>query len=155
MTKAGNDKAIFRGLGSVDISAAVRSIVQVGYHPERPHQRVMTHEKFNLSPRGPSLLYSLVDGAGTVPIIRWDGETDLAASDLGRAAAPPGRPNDAITKARMFVRQFLASGPQDWKDVEAAAMDAEIKDTTLRRATKELAVKEGKAVRLRSASKPK
>jgi hypothetical protein len=155
MTKADNDKAIFRGLGSVDISAAVRSIVQIGYHPERPDQRVMTHEKFNLSRRGPSLLYSLVDGAGDVPIIRWDGETDLTASELGRAAAPPGRPNDAITKARMFLRQFLASGPQDKKEVEAAAADVDIKETTLRRALEELTVKEGKAVRLCRASEPK
>lgn len=155
LTKAENDKAIFRGLGSVDIAAAVRSIVQVGYHPEVPDQRVMAHAKHNLSERGPSLLYGLVGGGKDVPVIAWQGQTDLTAGELGRPAAPPGRPNNAITDARMFIRQFLAEGPRKWKDVEAAALDREVSDTTLRRAVKELAVKDGKDVRLRRASEPK
>jgi RecA-family ATPase len=149
MTKADNDKAVFRGLGSVDISAAVRSIVQVGYHPERPTQRVMAHAKHNLSERGPSLLYSLADGGKEVPTIRWDGETELQASDLGRVSAPPGRPANAIKQARLFVQQFLAGGAMPKKELDAAAADTGILDTTLRRAVKELAVKEGKMLRLK------
>lgn len=155
LTKADNDKAIFRGLGSVDIAAAVRSIVQVGYHPEVPDQRVMAHAKHNLSERGPSLLYSLTGGGKEVPVVTWHGQTNLTAGELGRPAAPPGRPNNAITDARMFVRQFLAEGPRKRRDVEAAALDREISDTTLRRAIKELAVKEGKDVRLHRASDAK
>ncbi len=113
LTKADNDKAIFRGLGSVDIAAAVRSIVQVGYHPETPRQLVMAHAKHNLSERGPSLLYSLVGVSNRdVPAVVWQGETHLTAGELGRPSAPPGRPNTAITDARMFVRQFLADGPR-------------------------------------------
>lgn len=149
MTKADNDKAVFRGLGSVDISAAVRSIVQVGYHPERPTQRVMAHAKHNLSERGPSLLYSLSGDGKEVPTIRWDGETELQASDLGRVSAPPGRPANAIKQARLFVQQFLAGGAMPKKELDAAAADTGILDTTLRRAVKELAVKEGKMLRLK------
>lgn len=149
MTKADNDKAVFRGLGSVDISAAVRSIVQVGYHPERPTQRVMAHAKHNLSERGPSLLYSLAGGGKEVPTIRWDGETELQASDLGRVSAPPGRPANAIKQARLFVRQFLAEGGKPKREIDTAAADSGILDTTLRRALKELTVKEGKMLRLK------
>lgn len=153
LTKADNDKAIFRGLGSVDISAAVRSIVQVGYHPDNPEQRVMTHEKHNLSKRGASLLYSLVDDGKGVPLLRWDGECDLTARDLVRPAAKPGRPNNAITEATALVREFLSAGPMPWRALEEAALAREIKDTTLRRAVKELAIKDGKMVRLRRESK--
>lgn len=149
MTKADNDKAVFRGLGSVDISAAVRSIVQVGYHPDRLTQRVMAHAKHNLSERGPSLLYSLAGGGNDVPTIRWDGETELQASDLGRVSAPPGRPANAIKQARLFVRQFLAEGGKPKRDIDSAAADSGILDTTLRRALKELTVKEGKMLRLK------
>ena len=151
LTKADNDKAIFRGLGSVDIAAAVRSIVQVGYNPDAPDQRVMAHAKHNLSERGPSLLYSLVGGGKDVPVIRWQGETGLTAGELGRPSAPPGRPNDKITNAEVFLRLFLADGPQLRKDVEAAALDHNIKDTTLRRAIEKLAVKDGKKISLRHA----
>lgn len=149
LTKADNDKAVFRGLGSVDISAAVRSIVQVGYHPENPTQRVMAHAKHNLSERGPSLLYSLVALGKDVPKLHWDGETELQATDLGRVSAPPGRPAKAIKQARLFVRQFLAEGPKAKKALDASAVDAGIMETTLRRAIKELTVKDGKTLRLK------
>lgn len=150
LTKADKDKAIFRGLGSVDISAAVRSIVQVGYHPDDPEQRVMVHEKHNLSWRGPSQLYSLVGGGRSeVPDLRWEGECDLTAADLGRPVAKPGRPATASADAGAFVRQFLLSGPKPKKELDDAALDLGIKDTTLRRALKALTVKDGKMVRLR------
>jgi hypothetical protein len=36
LNKAEKDKAIFRGLGSIDITAAARSAVMIGLHPEDP-----------------------------------------------------------------------------------------------------------------------
>lgn len=149
LTKADKEKAIFRGLGSIDISASVRSIVQVGYHPDNDEQRVMVHEKHNLSRRGASQKYSLVDSRkGDVPDLRWDGECDLTAADLGRPTAPPGRPATASADARAFVTQFLFEGPKLKKELEDAALKLGIKDTTLRRAIGALAEKEGKMLRL-------
>ena len=150
LTKADKEKAIFRGLGSIDISASVRSNVQVGYHPENGEQRVMVHEKHNLSRRGASQMYSLVDGRrGDVPDLRWDGECDLTAADLGRPTAPPGRPATASADARAFVTQFLLEGPKLKKELEDAALKLGIKDTTLRRAINDLTKKEGKMLRLK------
>lgn len=155
LTKADKEKAIFRGLGSIDISASVRSIVQVGYHPDNGEQRVMVHEKHNLSRRGVSQIYSLVGGGlSDVPDLRWDGECDLTAADLGRPAAPLGRPATAIGPARTFVTQFLLEGPKRQKEVEDAGLVRGIKDTTLRRAIKELTEKEGKMVRLKADPEP-
>lgn len=155
LTKADKEKAIFRGLGSVDIAAAVRSIVQVGYHPDMPDVRVLCHEKHNLSWRGPSQMYSLVGGGrNNVPDLRWEGECDLTAADLGRPTAKPGRPATASADARAFVTQFLLDGAKSKTDIEAAALDLGIKDTTLRRALDKLTVKEGKMLRLKVDPEP-
>lgn len=150
LTKADKEKAIFRGLGSVDIAAAVRSIVQVGYHPDDPDIRVMCHEKHNLSRRGISQMYTLVDsGPNQVPSLTWKGECDLTAADLGRPSAKPGRPATASPKAKAFLRQFLSGGAKSKTEIEDAALELGIKDTTLRRALDKLTVKEGKMRRLR------
>jgi hypothetical protein len=150
LTKADKEKAIFRGLGSIDIAAAVRSIVQVGLHPENPEQRVMVHVKHNLSRQGASMLYSLAGGNRTeVPTIQWEGECDLTAADLGRPVAKPGRPESAIIDARAIVKQFLSAGPKRKKRLEDAALKRGIKDASLRRAIQELTVKEGQMLRLR------
>lgn len=57
----------YRGLyarvnGSVDIVAAVRSVVVIGRSTEDPDERVMAHSKSNLAPLGQSILFSLSDG---------------------------------------------------------------------------------------------
>lgn len=115
LNKADKDKAIFRGLGSVDITAAARSAVMVGLHPEDEHTRVLVHIKHNLSERGPSLLYDLSGGdkaKGLVPRLTWRGETDMTADDLAHKANKPGRPDTIISDARGFVARILTGGPQ-------------------------------------------
>lgn len=155
LAKADKEKAIFRGLGSVDIAAAVRSIVQVGYHPDKPDVRVMCHEKHNLSARGASQMYTLKGGGhNEVPDLTWEGECDLTAADLGRPIAKPGRPAIASTNARTFVMQFLSAGPRPKGDLEDAALCLDIKDTTLRRILDKLTIKEGKMLRLRDDPEP-
>ena len=151
LTKADKEKAIFRGLGSVDIAAAVRSIVQVGYHPDDKNIRVMCHEKHNLSWRGPSQMYALEGGNGRsdVPQLSWKGECDLTASDLGRPVAKPGRPATASTNAEAFVKGFLRDGPKEKRELDDAALELGIKETTLRRVLEKLTAKNGKMVELR------
>lgn len=44
LTKGSKDKAIYRGLGSIDITAAARSALMLGLHPEDEDVRVMMHK---------------------------------------------------------------------------------------------------------------
>jgi hypothetical protein len=143
LNKAEKDKAIFRGLGSVDITAAARSAVIVGLHPEDEHTRVMVHIKHNLSERGASLLYDLSGGdkaKGLVPTLTWRGETNLTADDLARKPNPPGRPDTIISDARGFVGRILVGGAIPVKKVQEQATRVGISETTLRRALRELGV---------------
>ena len=64
MTK-GNGKGLYRGLGSIDIAAAARSVLLVARMKNQPEMRVLAHVKSNLAPIGESILFS-VDGKSTI-----------------------------------------------------------------------------------------
>ena len=52
LTKGSKDKALYRGLFSVDISAACRSVMMVATHPDRPNKRAVFQVKNNLTQKG-------------------------------------------------------------------------------------------------------
>lgn len=70
LTKAPTDRAVYRGLGSIDIAAVARSILLVGPDPddETRVRRVVAHVKSSLAPAGPSV--GLRDSRGQVPVGR-------------------------------------------------------------------------------------
>jgi hypothetical protein len=151
LNKAEKDKAIFRGLGSIDITAAARSAVMIGLHPEDASKRVFAHIKHNLSERGSSLLYELrgTRKAGEVPKLVWKGETELTAEDLARQPGRPGRPDTASQDAAAFLRNALASGPRPIKDVVRDAERRAIAYRTLRKVRRDIGVvKDGRSWKL-------
>lgn len=80
LTKGGKDKAIYRGLGSIDITGAARSVLAIGRDPSNPYSgRVICHIKSNLAREGLSLLYYLDDRAEP---FRWGEFTDDRAQDI-------------------------------------------------------------------------
>lgn len=148
LTKGSKDKAIYRGLGSIDITAAARSALMLGLHPEDEDVRVMMHIKHNLSERGASQAYELVDGdfqKGRVPKLKWLGEVNIQPEDLAPKAGEVGRPNDARQAAITFLRQYLTGVPKPVKEVLAAGEKRSFSERTLRRAAKDIGVvKEGR-----------
>lgn len=60
LAKGQRDKAIYRGIGSIDITAAARSCLAIGRNPEDPNNgRVICHIKSNLAPLGRPIAYEL------------------------------------------------------------------------------------------------
>jgi len=106
LTKAQQERALYRGLGSIDFAAAARSILLAGQDPHDPHRCVLAHAKSSLAPLGPSLAYTLAAGQ-----FLWAGASPLTADDLLR---PPegGEERSAIDEARDFLHEALAEGPQ-------------------------------------------
>lgn len=143
LNKSDKDKAIFRGLGSIDITAAARSAIMVGEHPEDSDLRVMLHIKHNLSEQGPARLYELTGGdraAQKLPKLNWRGTCDIRPEDLARAAAKPGRPDTAIQDAKEFLKRVLVAEARPIKAVLADGEKRGHTDRTLRRAAKDLGV---------------
>lgn len=61
--KQQGSKAIYRGLGSIDIAAAARSVLEVERHPQEKSRRIIRHVKSSLAERAePSSFEFLPDG---------------------------------------------------------------------------------------------
>jgi hypothetical protein len=143
LTKGEKDKAIFRGLGSVDITAAARSAVLIGHHPENDELRAMVHIKHNLSERGPSQLYALVDGdreRRIVPMVEWQGECELGPEDFLKSSDKVGRPDTELKAAIDFLQSALCDGPRRIKDVIGDGEKRSYSPRTVRRASKVIGV---------------
>lgn len=83
LTKGGKDKSIYRGVGSIDITAAARSALMVGPHPEEKDHRCVCHIKSNLAPKGETIEYSL-DAHRKMPF-RFEGFCEFTPDDIMKA----------------------------------------------------------------------
>lgn len=77
--KAAGDKSpVNRALGSVDIPASMRSILQLIRNPDNEEECVMVHVKCSNAPKGRSIAYQIGDRGG----VQWMGFSDLSVDDL-------------------------------------------------------------------------
>ena len=83
LAKSGVDKSpVNRALGSVDIPAAMRSILHLIRNPENEEECIMIHVKCSNAPKGRSISYTIGDRGG----VHWNGYSDIGAEDLTRIA---------------------------------------------------------------------
>ena len=139
LSKAPTGKAIHRGLGSIDLTGAVRTELLAGCSPDDALQRALVQVKSNLGQFGPSLGYTIeADGA-----FRWTGESELTSAAL---LAPESNDAEvgAMEEAKDFLSRALAQGARSAKDVEAEARKEGIRERTLKRAKKEIRVQSRK-----------
>lgn len=141
LRKSGGANSLYRGLASIGISGAVRSVFLVSRHPDDPDLRVLAHNKSNLGPMGPSHGFRLgrsEASGGTV--VEWTGPLDLSAADLCGATAPSRAGRVARDRAAEWLRQFLADGPRRADESRAAARAAGFAPATLDRAKASLRI---------------
>jgi hypothetical protein len=131
LRKAGADRAIYRGLGSVDFAAYARSIMLVGLDPENPDRRVVAHVKSSLAKIGPSFAFEIVDGE-----FRWAGSSNLNADDL--LAAQPRK--SAREQAESFLLDALDRGPVKVTTLQDLAENKGLAWRTVNRAKTNLGV---------------
>ena len=139
LTKSNNSKATYRGIGSIDFTAACRSALLVGQHPEDPSQAVIAHSKYNLSAKGVSICFEIRKGDGK---FFWRGYSDLTADQILSTE------NDSrgleIDTAKEFLQEILSDGPVLQSEIMGEAKPQGIAEKTLRRAKKQLGVKSTK-----------
>ena len=146
LTKSKSDKAIYQGVGSIDVIGAARSAILVAKHPDDPEVKVIAHVKYNLSEQGKSWQFELVlEKDKTLPILRWLGSTDLTPEDL--LSTPNFDRPSALNEAIDFLRDYLVDGPESAEKVKTAASASSIASRTLDRAKDKIGVitkKQGK-----------
>jgi len=134
LTKGGMSKAIYRGLGSIDITAACRSVLLAGCDAENPQNRALVHIKSNLAPAGTAIGYELREGG-----FYWTGESSLTAAQI--LAADNGAGTSELEEATTFLKDELADGQVPAKDVYRDATNMGITRRTLERAKAKLQAK--------------
>lgn len=107
MNKAIGQKALNRGVGSVDIVGAARSVLLVARtDKDRPNERILAQVKSNLAPTGNAILFT-VDEDG----IEWREETARTADEvLGNVFAVAGRPDEQMQRAKETLSAILTDG---------------------------------------------
>lgn len=106
LTKGGKDKSIYRGTGSIDITAAARSVLMVGPHPEESNNRCICHIKSNLAPRGETIEYSLNPHDQAKPF-RFEGFNQLTPDDIMKANPDALTNNKDIEDVEEFLKDKL------------------------------------------------
>ena len=133
LNKAAGMQSLQRGLGSIDIAAAVRSVMFIGKLKHDPTMRILTHEKSSLAPPGASLAFSLGDEGG----FRWVGEYDITADEMLSGIEPQRETKTQQAKDLIFT--LLAGGKQVLsEDIDKAALERGIPGRTVRDAKREL-----------------
>lgn len=133
-SKGGGD-ALNAGIGSIDITAAARSVLLVGKDPDDKKLRAVVQTKNNLAPEGGALGYKVEEGR-----FYWTGESTLTA---GRILSAPsdeqGRGEQA--EAADYLRQALSEGPRAAKEIKAEANQVGLSEQMLRTARMRLGVR--------------
>jgi hypothetical protein len=132
LSKAPAGRAIYRGLGSIDFTAAARSVLLVGQTPDKG--RAVVHLKNSVGELGPSLGFEIQHGR-----FFWRGEVDTKAGDI-LAPDAPEEDKTALDEAAEWLQEVLSEGPATAKEVLKAAKEAGIAERTLYRAKARLGV---------------
>lgn len=136
----GNGKALYRALGSIDFVAIARSVLLAGEHDGK---LALAHAKANLSPKAPTLTYTLDGGT-----LAWTGKSEATADDL-----TSGPPPEYQAPKQAEAADWLEVTLQRYGSIESAelmdlAKKANIAWRTLNR------VKEGVGVKTRRIGTP-
>jgi hypothetical protein len=126
-------QAQYRGLGSIDIYAAARSVLTVGKLPLDENMRAIVHSKSNLSVPGKSQAFG-VDADGT---FSWLGDCDITTDEM--LTGKP-KPESRFAKARRLIETELANGEVSAAEIFEIAEEQGISGKTLNRAKSALGV---------------
>jgi hypothetical protein len=129
-------KGLYRGLGSIDITAAARSILMVGHDLENENNKGIAHVKSNLAKLGKVIGYSITDNG-----LEWNLNTTLTAEQIqGQSIVREERNDGALEEAKDFLKDVLKGGKQTSKDITLMAKQCGITQQTLRRAREQLSI---------------
>lgn len=128
LTKGTTSKPIYRGLGSIDLAAACRSVLMAGCDPDDPQKRGIVHIKSNLAPMGAAIGYELSDGG-----FYWTGESDLTWQRI-LSTDDSSDNRSAKDEAMDFLRDELADGPVEAAQVWRDTREAGLSEKTVKRA---------------------
>ncbi len=134
MNKMQGAKHNYRLLGSVDFTAAVRSVLVVGRVKNDATMRIAAHSKSNLAPEGRSIQFRLDPAEGFL----WEGFCNITADML--LSKSGARAPDKTTVAISLMHDLLKDGPIPSSELQKKVLAQNISESTLNRARSDLGV---------------
>lgn len=131
MNKASMSKSTYRGLGTIDIQAAARSVLTVGRMRENPETRIMVQDKNSLAKEGRAVAFNIDEESG-VDII---GETDITVDELLQ-----GYSSNKIN-VKKFIEDELSNGEVNADVILRNAKEQGISERTLKNYKKQMNIK--------------
>ena len=134
MNKMGGAKSAYRGLGSIDIRAAVRSVLVVGRVKDEPTLRIVAHDKSNLAPEGKSIAFELDPDTG----FHWKGYCETTVDEL---LCGNGSLLSKTAQAEKLLKDLLSEGEMLSEEITNQAKELDISNRTLKIAKQNIGVK--------------
>jgi len=141
--KATDKPAMYRGAGSIALTAVARSVLLVARHPEDRGLRILLSQKCNLIedekrlPRG----FRIGKDSEGRPRVEWLAEEiDIDAEQL-LAPRKPGPKPDTLEKAKGYLKDHLQHGPKLRRDLLVAGEKLGLNEKALERAARALRIR--------------
>jgi hypothetical protein len=139
LTKSGKDKASYRGMGSIDFTAAARSVLLVGKDPDDETKRVIVQTKSSLAEIGKSIAFAINDGK-----FEWLGHTEVTAVEVlapERMESNDEEDKNPMKEARKYLIDSLQDGPKPAKEILNGVKFNGFGERTLKKAKNALKIK--------------
>lgn len=134
-----SNKAQYRGLGSIDFTAAARSVLLAGQDPADKNKRAIIQIKNSLAKIGSAIGYEITDEGNFL----WAGLSDLTEEILLQQEGD-GESRSAVKEAEEFLHELLKNGPISIAEIKSERAAAGISEKTLKRAKSNLNIKSKK-----------
>ncbi len=128
----GGGKSQYRGLGSIDIQAAARSVLTIGRVKGSPYTRAIVQGKNNLAPEGKAIGFELDPVTG----FRWLGTLPITIDELLSGTMPEH--DTTYDRAIDFLKAELADEDKPAAFLYEKAAEQAISERTLRSAKQAL-----------------
>jgi RecA-family ATPase len=128
--KNGGVNDLHRVFGSVDLTAAARSVIRISASESDPGIRIMKHIKSSVSRPCEPISFRIEDDASVVFMEEYDSDTDRESEHL-----------DKRSKAMEIICSMLSDGPKEGTAVFNACKEAGISTRTVERVKKDLDVR--------------
>jgi Predicted ATP-dependent serine protease len=132
-TKNEGTKDLYRGIGSIDVVAAARSVLQVETDSENPNIKRVKQVKNNLAPKGPDVFYELSKEAG----FHWLDNEQKETVKSDRQKSKPVSKTEAMA---VFIADKLQAGMVPANEILELYKGMQLSDRTIRNAKKQLGI---------------
>ena len=133
-TKNESAKDLYRGIGSIDVVAAARSVLQVESDADNPDMKRVKQVKNSLTPKGEDVFYELSRDVG----FRW---LDTVQKDTVKSEREKNKPISKTEAAAVFIADRLQDGMLPANELLDLFKGMSLSDRSIRNAKKELGIK--------------